>query len=94
MIISCAVTLTLLMRLGPATAPLATKYEVRAASGCVGEARVRKRSTLNVERPYQPIYPLKGAWPIKSGQKMNVWVGRNWRVEYWSGAKWVAARMP
>ena len=50
-----------------------------------GVARTRKRSEVNLEGPYKPIYPLKGAWAIPAGTFRDEWVGRNWFIEYFAG---------
>ncbi|GGR62979.1 hypothetical protein GCM10008959_26330 [Deinococcus seoulensis] len=76
-----------------ATLGIIERLAIRPAPDCParGVVRARKRSVLNAEGPYQPIYPLRGAWQIPSGGVRNEWVGRSWSVEYWNGRAWVPA---
>ncbi|OWL98971.1 hypothetical protein CBQ26_00495 [Deinococcus indicus] len=76
-----------------ATLGIVERLAIRPAVDCParGVVRARKRSVLNAEGPYQPIYPLRGAWEIPSGGVRNEWVGRSWSVEYWNGRAWVPA---
>lgn len=60
--------------------------QVRTAPGCTGLARVRKHSTVN----FKVISPSRGAWTVRPGETLNVWVF-TYRVEYWDGAEWVEA---
>lgn len=53
-------------------------------------ARVRKRSLLNAEGPYKPIFPLIGAWEIPFGTERREWKGQKWVFENWNNARWEA----
>lgn len=70
------------------------RLAIRAAPDCPdgGIVRARKRSTLNAEGPYVPIYPTRGAWTIRPGETRLEWVGLRWRVEHWNGREWTPAR--
>lgn len=86
--VSCAATVERTATLG-----IVERLAIRPVLDCParGVVRVRKRSVLNAEGPYQPIYPLTGAWEIPSGGVRNEWVGSSWKVEYWNGRAWVPA---
>ncbi len=72
------------------------RLAIRAAPGCPenGIVRARKRSTLNAEGPYIPIYPTRGAWTIRPGETRLEWVGLRWRVEQYDPdtRTWTPAR--
>lgn len=73
------------------------RVRIRPAPTCPpgGVVRARKRSLLNAESPYIPIYPLTGAWEIPAGSSRLEWVGvwpKPWIVERWTGREWTPAR--
>lgn len=83
----CAVTLSPLVDM-----VVTAKYRIATVASCPkgAVARVRKRSVMNAEGPYKPIFPLKGAWNIPAGTFRDEWVGRCWDVEYYDGKAWKA----
>lgn len=60
-------------------------------------ARIRKTSTLNLYRRYQPIRPEKGAWEIRATSDTvpdsALWTLLSWRWQFWDGETWQFAEL-